>query len=218
MIDVIIPVLNEEGLLLDKKAYFLAVKDKVNLIFVDGGSADRTEIVAQELGAVVKSCAGRSLQKNEGARHSSGEFFLFMNADTEVLPENLINIQHNLEPGIAAACFTLKIAEKGLLFRLFEVLINARAKFFGIVDADLGLLIKRDIFIRLGGFDRMRIMDDIAVSSKIKTEGNVKILPYLIHVSARKWQQEGFCKTFWAYTAAYLRFWFNKKDLYYAGD
>ena len=87
--------------------------------------------------------------------------------------------------------------------------MNFRAKVFKVMDGDLGLFIKKDTFHNLGGFDFVPIMEDILFSRKIRKAGKVSILPQTISVSARKWQKQGFIKTFLQYTKAYILLWTN---------
>lgn len=54
MIDIIIPVYNEEKILLQRRDYFQGLKEKARLIFVDGGSRDRgarrmSQVILQKL-------------------------------------------------------------------------------------------------------------------------------------------------------------------------
>jgi len=49
-------------------------------------------------------------------------------------------------------------------------------------------------------------MEDIAFSRKLRRTGSLEVLPHPITVSSRKWQKDGFAKTLWNYTRAYIDF------------
>ena len=55
MIDVIIPVLNEENFLKENNEYFGRLNRAAHVIFVDGGSRDRTVELAKNYGDVICS-------------------------------------------------------------------------------------------------------------------------------------------------------------------
>ena len=93
------------------------------------------------------------------------------------------------------------------MFRLFERMVNWRAKYLGVIDGDLGLFVSRDAFMRAGGFDDLPWMEDICFSKKLRKYYYLAQIPSVIEVSGRRWREEGFLKTFWKYTLAYLHLW-----------
>ncbi len=209
MIEIIIPVLNEEKILKEKRDYFLWLKSRSRVIFVDGGSGDQTAVLAKEFGEVIVSGRGRARQMNAGAAKCSGKQFLFLHVDTFLNEESLSELENRSLKETISGCFTMRIVEKGFVFRVFEWLVNFRARQFGVIDGDLGMFVSRDVFERLGGFDRVKIMEDILFSKKLRGCGRAVVLKGKIFVSGRRWIEEGFLKTFWKYSLAYLRLWFG---------
>jgi len=207
MMDIIIPVLNEEKILRERAAYYYLLKEKARVIFVDGGSRDKTVDVAQCYGCVVSSLPGRSIQKNYGIRESTSGRLLFLNVDSCVDIPVLDKMEQLLGNGVVCGCLTMKIEDTRMIFRFFEWLVNFRAKMFSVFDADLGLFIRRNVFESIGGFDPLPVMDDVAFSKKIRCVTSLYVLPDVVTVSSRKWQERGFLKTLWSYTRAYLHFW-----------
>jgi len=206
MLDIIIPVLNEENILNQRHAYFDCLSKQANLVFVDGGSNDQTIALASQFGMVLQSYPPRSVQKNYGATHTQTPYLLFLNVDTIVQESALQKIPAYLNDN-KAGCFCMRIDDQGLNFRFYEWLVNFRARAFGAIDADLGLMIRRDFFEQLGRFDELPIMDDIAFSKKLRRRLKITPLQEDITVSARKWREKGFFKTLGIYTLAYLKFW-----------
>ena len=76
MIDIIIPLFNEENILKERGSYFNGLKNKARLIFVDGGSTDQTRNIAQSYGDVIASERGRCYQLNAGARVAQSPYIL----------------------------------------------------------------------------------------------------------------------------------------------
>ncbi len=211
MIHIIIPVFNEERILLEKKDYFQDLKKNAGIIFADGGSSDRTVEIARNYGEVVCCRRGRGIQKNRGAEFAKGEKLLFMHVDTCIDSEALEKINHALSNGICGGCLTLAVDDHRWIFRLFERIVNFRAKYFHVIDGDLGLFVKKSIFNKAGRFDPIAMTEDILFSRKLRAQGKVVALSPLIIASSRKWRQEGFLKTFLGYTSAYFQIW--KKQL-----
>ncbi|KAL3134624.1 hypothetical protein ABBQ38_006450, partial [Trebouxia sp. C0009 RCD-2024] len=57
----------------------------VEVIVVDGGSKDRTVMLAEKAGAkVFRSTSGRAKQMNMGWKHAKGACLLFLHADSKL--------------------------------------------------------------------------------------------------------------------------------------
>ncbi len=207
MVDVIIPVYNEEKILREKAAYFNSLKNKARLIFVDGGSQDLTIEIAQNYGELIRSQQGRCHQMNAGAALADSTCLLFLHVDTSIEPEALEQIQSALQKGNCAGCLTLAIDDKHFIFRIFEGWVNWRARAFGVLDGDLGLFVNRDIFKTVGGFDPTPIMEDILFSRKIRKIARPHVLTEKIKASSRRWRDQGFLRTGMRYALAYLQLW-----------
>ena len=209
MLDVIVPVLNEEEILTLKRDYYLWLKSRTRLIFVDGGSSDRTRALALEFGKVISSPKGRALQMNRGSLEGRNKYLLFLHADTFITREGLKQIEEAISKEICAGCFRLRINDQKIIFRVFEWCVNGRARYLKVFDGDLGLFIRRDIFEELGRFDCVPLMEDILFSKKLKKKDGLVIFDAPIDVSSRIWHEKGFLNTFWRYTQAYLHYWSN---------
>ena len=207
MIDIIIPVLNEENILTQKREYYRSLQSRANIIFADGGSRDRTVQLAGAFGEVVSSAAGRGGQKNRGAAAAKSDILLFLHADTFLSDCALERIGQAVERGGAGGCLTMHIEDTHFMFRIWEGLVNFRARAFGVMDGDLGLFARRDVFEKLGGFDPLPYMEDILFSAKMRRAYRATVLTERIFVSSRKWHEHGFPSTFATYTLAYLQLW-----------
>ncbi len=207
MIDVIIPVLNEEDFLRREAEYYSELKNKANIIFVDGGSWDKTVDLAENYGEVIHSRRGRSFQKNIGAKAAKSDYLLFLHVDSLINMKALENIERVLSCGVYGGCLTMVIDDTAFIFRIFERIVNLRARFGKVLDGDLGQFVHRDIFLQLGRYAQVDIMEDILFGKKLKRKGNIEILPDVIRVSSRKWSKEGFCSLLYKYSVAYVRLW-----------
>jgi len=207
LINIIIPVYNEEKILKEKAHYYEWLKTKGRLVFVDGGSFDRTVETALVYGQVLTSARGRARQMNKGVEETTEGHFLFLHVDTFISEKAIRDAVQILDNGTCGGCFTMEIDRKGLIFRIFENIVNLRARLFHVIDGDLGLFVKREAFNRVKRFDDIPIMEDIVFSRKLRKTGAVVVLPDQIIVSSRKWEKNGFLKTFGLYFLAYIQLW-----------
>jgi len=207
MIDIIIPVLNEVTILKEKEDYFKILRNKSNLIFVDGGSRDETVSIARRMGTVIQSSPGRGIQKNCGAAHAKTDKLFFMHVDTTINTEAISSIHAALNNGTACGCLTMQIDDDKWIFSIFSRIVNLRAKHLGIIDGDLGLFIRKNVFYQTGKFNHLPYMEDIVFSKKLRSFSRVTTLANPIIVSSRKWRENGFLKTFFRYLFAYVQLW-----------
>lgn len=207
MITIIIPVLNEEEILRRDEQYFAGLSAAADVVFVDGGSNDKTVELAGRLGRILQTARGRGIQKNFGAKNSHNLYLLFLHADSRIDVNALPGIAEALGEGFAAGCFRLKVDDRRGVFRFYEWLVNFRAKRLGIIDGDLGMFIRKDVFEQIGFFADMPIMEDIEFSKRLARYAKLKILNDSIRVSSRKWDELGFWHTLGVYSATYIKYW-----------
>ena len=215
MPNIIIPVLNEEKILTKEAQYYQTLKTKARVIFVDGGSTDRTVEIARKYGEVISCATGRAIQKNRGAQETQAEHLLFLHVDALIDENALDSIDQALKKGFIGGCLTMHIQDKGFMFRIYEWTVNFRARVLGVIDGDLGTFVRRDIFDQLGGFDLLPVMEDLLFAKKLRKTGSISVLPDRIFVSSRKWHERGFVRTFCDYTLAHIQLWVGYLDSNY---
>lgn len=194
MISIIIPVYNEEGRI-KKTLSALPIRDDIEVIVVNGGSQDRTlEFVKQFPVKVIECSKGRAFQMNMGAKAANGDIFLFLHADCLLESGSLETIVSSSGNGYIGGCLSQKIDSRKFIYRLIEASGNVRAKFFKIFYGDQGIFVRRDIFFKLGGFDKVDLFDDVIFSKKFKKMGRTCILDKRIYTSVRRWDRQGIIK------------------------
>lgn len=81
---------------------------EVEVIVVDDGSTDETQTVSEEFPCRLirqAHCRGPAAARNTGARVARNELLLFVDSDTELLPNTITEGVNQLdEPGVAAVC------------------------------------------------------------------------------------------------------------------
>jgi rSAM/selenodomain-associated transferase 2 len=162
------------------------------VIVVDGGSTDATCREAAAADVLLHGPPGRAVQMNLGAAHATAEVLLFLHADCTPEPGALAEAERCLSVrGIVAGCFTVRVLADGLLYRSIDACATARVRLTGLVYGDQGLFLCRSSFERLGGFPRLRLMEDLFFSRELRRHGRVVVSPRRIFVSPRRWQRAG---------------------------
>lgn len=205
-ISIIVPVLNEEEVLTKNSSHFNELKRNGEVIFVDGGSSDRTIELASRLGKVVKSKRGRAHQLNLGAKEVKGDALLFLHADCYIKSNALLNARECIGKGAIGGCFTQRLVSDLPVYRKIENKGNRRARERKIFSGDQGIFVRKDIFFGLGGFPEVPVLEDILFSKKLRKAGRVKVLDDKIYVSPRRWQKDGVFKTNILYTVMSILF------------
>jgi rSAM/selenodomain-associated transferase 2 len=190
-ISVIIPTLNEADCLPDTLRSVRA-EGPTEIIVVDGGSIDGTCQAAGEADQVLHGPRGRAAQMNFGAAHARGDVLLFLHADCTLEAGALRTAQRRLdEPGVAAGCFRMMVSAPGLVYRWIDGCATQRVRLTGLIYGDQGLFLERRRFERIGGFPRLRLMEDVYISKRLRREGRMVVAPSRIFVSPRRWQRQG---------------------------
>lgn len=197
MISIIIPVLNEEKVLSQRRKHFRDLADRAELIFSDGGSTDRTADICRELGKYVGAPKGRAAQMNAGARAAAHDIFLFLHADCYPESSAPDAVAGAIREGAAGGCLRQVIDRPGLLYRWIAWTGNLRAAVSRTFYGDQGIFVHRDVFFRIGGFPDVPLCEDVFFSRRLRREGKSVVLKERIFASPRRWEEQGVLKTFW---------------------
>ncbi|MBO6557357.1 MAG: TIGR04283 family arsenosugar biosynthesis glycosyltransferase [Pseudomonadales bacterium] len=199
MLSIIIPTLNEAasiGTLLD--ALTRQSFRETEVIVADGGSCDDTLSIAKSFGAkVIPGEAGRGKQLNAGANTASGEYLLFLHADSEFSTDDQLTNAMDAILGYdqhTAGHFPMDFVSEDddVLDTLDYFAKKTRLNRRGTFNGDQGLLIRREAFQLLGGFsERYSFLEDQDFGERFIDYGEFITLPDPIRTSARRFEQEG---------------------------
>lgn len=197
MISIIIPVYNEEECLLKNDVYYQVIAQFEELIFVDGGSTDRTVSLARKSGRVIAAPKNRGAQMNRGANEAKHKILLFLHADALIPLENLQQIVKAVqEKEYIGGCFKQVLDDPAILYRWIAWTGNIRAKISKVFYGDQAIFVRKDVFQQLGGFPEVKIGEDVLFTKKLRKKGRVGILPFAVNCSARRWKRQGVWQTF----------------------
>ncbi|UCD69852.1 MAG: glycosyl transferase, partial [Betaproteobacteria bacterium] len=79
--------------------------------------------------------------------------------------------------------------------RVVERTMNLRSRLTGVATGDQALFMTRDLFESAGAFPEIPLMEDIAMSRKLKSLGPPACLSQRLITSSRRWEQNGVLRT-----------------------
>ncbi len=165
------------------------------IIVVDGGSGDGTAAIGARLGAgVIEAPRGRGGQLIAGADATSGEWMLFLHADTRLGPGWMAAAaSHAGDPGNqeTAAVFRYALDEGTRRARRIEWLVGWRCRLLALPYGDQGLLIGRAFYEALGGFKPIELMEDVDIVRRIG-RNRLRVLDVPAITSAVRYQAGGY--------------------------
>jgi rSAM/selenodomain-associated transferase 2 len=224
MISVVIPAFNEEKALPKTLEALFGQPGDYEVVVADGGSTDRTSQVLLEYGFrsdsspitrhssrwVLTAPKGRASQMNAGARRATGEWLLFLHADT-VLPDGALARLNAMEAdsSVQAGGFMHRFSGDDWRLRLISFLDNFRCVRSRIIYGDQALFVRRGLFERLGGFPDQPMLEDVAFGERLLTVTRPLVLSPPVVTDSRKFVQMGIWRSFARVLAIILHAEFN---------
>jgi rSAM/selenodomain-associated transferase 2 len=207
-LSIVIPTLDEAprigGLLADLQTLRRAGAE---IIVVDGGSTDGTPQLAATLAdRVLAAARGRARQMNAGSAVATGEVLLFLHADTTLPPDAAPGIAAAIAAGALWGRFDVRIDGRHPMLPVIAAMMNVRSRLTGIATGDQAMFVRRDSFVRVGGFPDLPLMEDIRLSASLKRLGPPAGLRLAVRTSGRRWESRGVLRTMllmWGLRAAF---------------
>lgn len=205
------PVLDEAATIGERLTQLQDARARgLELIVVDGGSADATMALASPLAdRVLLAPRGRASQMNAGAAVASGNVLWFVHADTvvsEVHEQKLIWATAHAWGGRWGR-FDVQIDSIRRTLTLVAWMMNWRSRLTRIATGDQAIFVSRVLFERVGGFPDLPLMEDIALSKRLRCLSSPACLEPPVVTSARRWEKHGVWRTIllmWWLRAAYF--------------
>lgn len=195
LIDIIIPVYNEEKTISDT----LTVLQKNNagkignIFVVDGGSTDATKNIVEKFSNVQFVLApekGRAKQLNYGASLGKNEVIYFLHADS--LPPHGFDesILNSVLLGFTSGCFRMKFDHPHPLLRFTAWLTRFNNSLCR--GGDQSMFVTRPIFEKCGGFDEnLIIYEDNEILERLRKISKFDVIQKDIITSARRFEENG---------------------------
>lgn len=193
-LSVIVPTLNEAGLIRSALAALVPLRERgAELIVVDGGSVDGTPELASDCADVVLRCApSRGAQLDCGALAASGEVLLFLHADT-VLPDWADRLIEDglARPGRHWGFFAVEIDGPSLMLPVVAALMNLRSRLTSIATGDQAMFVRRSELGAVGGVPPLPLMEDVELARRLRSRSRPAFIGARARTSGRRWIANG---------------------------
>lgn len=207
---VVIPVYREQeniNICLRNLCRLRGIADS-EVVVVDGeGGSTLQAIACREFPfrlVEIVSERGRGTQLNAGAEAACSPCLVFLHVDT-VLPERGLDLVIRTLKQYDAGAFALGVIGAGGLFNTWLAYVNGRKRLSFTPYGDQAIFMTRDTFQRVGGFPQIPIMEDVALTDRLKRKGvRLKLLHSKVLTSPRRWKRSGYFVNFVKNTVLFL--------------
>jgi glycosyltransferase involved in cell wall biosynthesis len=203
MISIIIPTLNEEKYI---EATLESIKNQnfkdFEVIVCDCHSNDKTIEIAKKYTDKIVFTETRSTAsaRNTGAKYASGEYLVFLDADT-MLSCDYLEKAHDIfkKAKYVGFCGAFKFSNKSLRYKITENAVNLAYIIFDLFRKTaipgFNFCIPKSIFEKVGGFENV-FVEDIDLFKKLGKLGKTKYFTHLcVITSSRRLERQGILKT-----------------------
>ena len=197
---IIVPVFNEAPLIRPFLRHLRERAPEAEIIVADGGSSDGTAELARDFcDQLVSSKPNRAVQMNLGVRGASGDVFWFVHADAEVPQKCLNEISRMLnDPTVVGGFFRIRLPT-GPVYRLTDSFAHYAGVLLRMRCGDHGIFCRRNVFLDVGGFPEVPVMEDVEFFRRLRRSGRVMHSDMRILVSARRYETIGRARLTCAY-------------------
>ena len=198
-LSIIVPIFNEIEVVSELVSNLQSLNAE-QIILVDGGSTDGTcewlmENCKSEDSLLIQSKSGRALQMNAGAALASQEMLLFVHADTRLPAEAKTEICRVDGARIHWGRFDVCFDSNSTAMRVISGFMNWRSRLSRVATGDQGIYMHRSLFDGVDGFDQIDLMEDVAMTKKLRRILWPHCSNMCVTTSARRWQKNGVLKT-----------------------
>jgi rSAM/selenodomain-associated transferase 2 len=197
-LSIIVPALDEETHIVAALDALMPYRQRgAEVIVVDGGSRDRTlELARARADQAFVAPRGRAAQMNAGAARAAGEVLLFLHADTR-LPHDAdrLVLDGLRTSGRMWGRFDVHIVGRSPMLPMIAVAMNLRTRLSGLATGDQAKFVTREAFRRCGGFPELPLMEDVALSRRLKRMSRPICLRARVETSGRRWEEHGVLRT-----------------------
>lgn len=196
-ISIVIPAYNESKHIVDtihsiQQAFHNANVPLLEIIVADDASTDGTGDLAKESGTIVVLSGKRNIgaTRNVGAAAASGDWLLFVDADTQIEPQTVTQMIHAIEKGCVGGGAYVTWCVPTKLWANFMLYTWNMISWTFQLPAGSYLFARKDIFDAVGGFnEELFASEELELGQKLSKHGKLKIVKHPVKTSPRKVHQ-----------------------------
>jgi rSAM/selenodomain-associated transferase 2 len=200
-LSIIVPVLNEAGLIRSFLAHLRQRAAEAEIIVIDGGSTDATAEIARGLcNRLIFAKRGRGAQMNAGARVATRDVFWFLHADTEIPLDCATEIARVLrDKKTVGGFFRISLPHDRAVYRLTDSLAHYLGYILRIRCGDHGFFCRRETFEKVNGFPDVPLMEDVDFFRALRRLGHVRAVHSRLRLNPRRYEKIGPARLTFAY-------------------
>jgi len=191
-VSIIVPVSNEAPLIRPFLQHLCERAPGAEIIVADGGSCDGTvDLATGFCDQLVESERGRAVQMNAGARAARGEILWFVHVDAKLPLQCLDEIVRMMgDSNVVGGYFRIRLPQS-LVYRLTDSFAHYAGILLRMRCGDHGIFCRRTVFVDIGGFPEVPLMEDVEFLRRLRRCGRVKYSERRILVSPRRYESVG---------------------------
>jgi len=195
VLSIVIPTLDAGDTLAATLAALGGTALETETIVADGGSSDATRAIAEAAGArLIAAPRGRGVQLAVGAAETTGEWLLFVHADTVLAAGWAMALEAfmaNPANERGAAYFRFALDDAVPAARWLERMVGWRCRVLGLPYGDQGLLMSRALYDEVGRFRPWPLMEDVDMVRRIGRRRLIALEVAAV-TSAAAYRREGY--------------------------
>ena len=167
-------------------------------IVVDASGDGEAERIALASGAtfVASRAPNRGEQMNLGAAAARGDVVVFLHSDTNLEETHLVAIESAMtDPSVIGGAFFRKFDGRHPRLMWLESVARFLTSHGGTLYGDQSIFVRRDVFMTLGGFAKIPLMEDVEFSRRLRGAGKIAVLDPPVQSSARRHLRKGAWRT-----------------------
>ena len=177
-VSVVIPALNEEGMIEECLTSIRQNDTEVELILIDNGSIDRTPEIARKIADQVHIKPGLTLaqMRDFGAKQASGDIIVTTDADC-ISPTNWISIliKPFEDPNVVAVGGSIRPLNINPFSKLYCWMASIMQGIFGLFQG-ANMAYRKDAFLNSPGYASAKRAEDWNLSYHISKQGKIKYM------------------------------------------
>ena len=197
-LSVIIPCWNDGPALRTQLATLSSLTGIAQVIVADASRSTECRAFAAAFGADAVQCAepNRGAQMNAGARFARSDVLLFQHADTALMQAHVVALRDAMrDNSLAGGAFHRSFDQRHSALRWLERVARAISHCGGTLYGDQSVFVRREVFINMGGFAEIPLMEDVEFSRRLRRFERIAILDPPIASSPRHHQRRGAWRT-----------------------
>jgi rSAM/selenodomain-associated transferase 2 len=199
-VSVVIPVRNDADALarvIDHLAGLQHIAASEIIVAASGDLLGTERAVAGRARLLWPGGSTRAELMNAGAAAASGDVLFFLHADSFSPLNALVLIEEALKsPRVVGGAFEHLFEEPSVSLRLISYINRLRYRLTRNYYGDQGIFVRAAVFHSLGGYKRLRLMEDLDFTRRLKRQGRSVLIREPLITSGRRFLARGPWRTF----------------------